>query len=89
MLVLLVVFNASIANNFFMNKPFLKKLGKNIKKYRLEKGLTQDDIGINGISRSMVSLIEIAKSDITATKLKILADNLGIKVKDLFDFEDK
>ena len=71
-----------------MNKPYLKKLGKNIKKHRLEKGLTQDDLGINGISRSMVSLIEIAKSDITATKLKIIADNLGISVKDLFDFED-
>ena len=70
-----------------MNKPYLKKLGENIKKYRLEKGMTQDDLGINGISRSMVSLIEIAKSDITATKLKIIADNMGIKVKDLFDFE--
>ena len=70
-----------------MNKPYLKKLGENIKKYRLKKGMTQDDLGINGISRSMVSLIEIAKSDITATKLKIIADNMGIKVKDLFDFE--
>ena len=88
MLVILVVINASITNNSYMNKPYLKKLGKNIKKYRLEKGLTQDDLGINGISRSMVSLIEIAKSDITATKLKIIADNLGIRVKDLFDFED-
>lgn len=87
--VLLVVINASIANNFFMNKPFLKKLGKNIKKYRLLKGLTQDDLGVNGISRSMVSLVEIAQSDITASKLKIIADNLGIQVKDLFDFEDK
>ena len=88
MLVLLVVFNASITNNFFMNKQFLKKLGNNIKKYRIEKGLTQDDLGINGISRSMVSLIEIAKSDITASKLKIIADNMNIKVKDLFDFEN-
>ena len=88
MLVILVVINASITNNSYMNKPYLKKLGKNIKKYRLEKGMTQDDLGINGISRSMVSLIEIAKSDITATKLKIIADNLGIRVKDLFDFED-
>ena len=49
--------------------------------------LTQDDLGVNGISRSMVSLIEIAKTDVTVTKLKIIADNLGIKVRDLFDFE--
>ena len=84
----LVVFDASIANNFFMNKPYLEQLGKNIKKYRLQKGMTQDDLGVNGISRSMVSLVEIAQSDITASKLKIIADNMGIKVKDLFDFED-
>jgi len=49
--------------------------------------LTQDDIGINGISRSMVSLVEIAKTDITVSKLKIIANNLGLKVQDLFDFE--
>ena len=71
-----------------MNKPFLEQLGKNIKKYRLQKGMTQDDLGVNGISRSMVSLVEIAQSDITASKLKIIADNMGIKVKDLFDFEN-
>lgn len=71
-----------------MNKPYLEQLGKNIKKYRLQKGMTQDDLGVNGISRSMVSLVEIAQSDITASKLKIIADNMGIKVKDLFDFED-
>jgi transcriptional regulator with XRE-family HTH domain len=70
-----------------MNKPYLKCLGKNIKKYRIASGLTQDDIGVNGISRSMVSLVEIAQSDITVSKLKIIADNIGIKVKDLFDFE--
>ena len=84
---LLVVYIASITNNLIMNKHFLKKLGNNIKSKRLEWGLTQDDLGINGISRSMVSLIEIAKTDITASKLKIIADNLGLKVKDLFDFE--
>ena len=83
----LVEYNASIANNFKMDKFFLKKLGNNIKKLRKEKGLTQDDLGTNGISRSMVSLIEIAQTDITVTKLKIIADNLDVKVKDLFDFK--
>lgn len=70
-----------------MNKTFLEKLGNQIKKIRNEKGLTQDDIGINGISRQMVSLIEIARTDVTTTKLKVIADNLGVRVKDLFDFE--
>jgi len=84
----LVVYIASIANNLIMNKSFLKKLGENIKLKRQEKNLTQDDLGVNGISRSMISLIEIAKTDITASKLKIIADNLNLKVKDLFDFEE-
>ena len=87
MLVQLVVYIASIANNQIMNKHFLKKLGKNIQSKRLDRKLTQDDLGVNGISRSMISLIEIAKTDVTVSKLKIIADNLGLKVKDLFDFE--
>ena len=70
-----------------MNKPFLVKLGNHIRKLRKERKLAQDDIGINGVSRQMVSLIELARTDITASKLKAIADNLGVKVKDLFDFE--
>lgn len=70
-----------------MDKSFLKKLGKNIKEIRKSKKLTQDDLGINGVSRSMISLVEIARTDVTASKLKIIADNLNVKVKDLFDFE--
>ena len=69
-----------------MNKPFLEKLAKNLKRLRKERKLTQDDIGVNGVSRAMISLIELAKTDVTVTKLKIIADNLGIEVKDLFDF---
>ena len=49
--------------------------------------ITQDDLGVNGISRGMISLIELAKTDVTITKLKIISENLNIKVKDLFDFE--
>ncbi len=70
-----------------MNKAYLHKFAKHLKKLREAKNLTQDDIGVNGISRSMVGMIETAQTDITVSKLKIIADNLNIKVKDLFDFE--
>lgn len=70
-----------------MNKEYLQKFAKNLKQLRETKGLTQDDLGINGISRSMISLIELVKTDITVTKLKVIADNLNVRVKDLFDFE--
>jgi len=86
--VLLVEYNASITNNLRMNKSFLEKLAKRIKELRAKKNLTQDDIGVNGISRAMISLLELAKTDVTVTKLKIIADNLDVKVKDLFDFDE-
>ena len=70
-----------------MNMAYLQKFAKHLKKLREAKNLTQDDIGVNGISRSMVGMIETAQTDITISKLKIIADNLNIKVKDLFDFE--
>ncbi len=70
-----------------MNKEYLQKFAKNLKKLRTSKNLTQDDLGVNGISRSMISLVETAQTDITITKLKIIADNLNIEVKELFDFE--
>lgn len=83
----LIEYNASIANNLKMNKEYLQKFGKHLKKLRNEKGLKQDDFDCEAISRSMVGLVEIGKTDITVTKLKVIADILGVKVKDLFDFE--
>jgi len=70
-----------------MNKSYLEKLAKRLKELRSQKHLTQDDIGINGVSRAMISLLELAKTDVTVSKLKIIADNMDVKVKDLFDFE--
>lgn len=70
-----------------MNKDYLLLFGKHLKSLRETKKLTQDDIGVNGVSRSMISLLETAATDVTITKLKIIAENLGVKIKDLFDFE--
>ena len=83
----LVVLIASVANNLKMNKDYLQKFAKNLKRLRKEKGFTQDVLASEGISRSMVSLIEIAKTDLTVSKVKLLADTLGVHPRDLFDFE--
>lgn len=86
-MVLVVIF-ASIANNSIMNKLFLQKFAKNLKKIRRQKNMTQDDLAVSDdISRSMISLIETAKTDVTLSKVKIIADTLGIEPKDLFDFK--
>lgn len=70
-----------------MNEEYIKKFAKNLKRIRKEKKLTQDDIAGENISRAMVSLVEIARTDITLTKVKAIADALNVPVKDLFDFE--
>lgn len=73
-----------------MNKEFLQKFAKNLKRIRKEKGLKQDDfLAINGISRSMIAMAETAKTDITLSKLKIIADVLNVEPKELLDFNHK
>lgn len=88
--VTLILYNVSIADNVKMNKEFLQKFAKNLKRIRKEKGLKQDDfLAINGISRSMIAMVETAKTDITLSKLKIIADVLNVEPKELLDFNHK
>lgn len=71
-----------------MNNEYLQKFAKHLKKLRKEKNIKQDDfLAVDGISRSTIAMVETAKTDITLSKLKIIADVLKIKPKDLLDFE--
>lgn len=77
----------SIADNKFVDKEYLQKFAKHLKSVRTSKGITQDDfLAVKGISRSLVAMVETAKTDITLSKLKIIADVLEVKPKDLLDF---
>ena len=71
-----------------MNKEYLQKFAKNLKRLRKERGLTQEDLESDSVSRSMISLVEIVKSDLTVSTAKAIADSMGIPVKTLFDFEE-
>ena len=72
-----------------MNKEYLQKFAKNLKRLRKIQGIKQDDfLAVEGISRSMISMVETAKTDITLSKIKIIADVLKLPPKDLLDFED-
>lgn len=85
----LIFIIVSIADNIKMDKEFLQKFGKNLKKLRKEKNVKQDDfLAVKGISRSTIAMVETAKTDITLSKLKIIADVLGVAPKDLLDFSD-
>lgn len=83
----LIVNIASITNNVLMNKQYLQKLAKRIKEIRTSKNMVQDDLASENVSRGMISLLETGRTDVTVTKLKYIADSLGVKVKELFDFE--
>ena len=73
-----------------MDKEFLQKFANNLKKIRKQKGIKQDDfLNVEGISRSMISMVEIAKTDITLSKLKIIANVLKVSPKDLLDFDEE
>ena len=78
----------SIANNYDVNKEYLQKFAKNLKRLRKERGLTQEGLESDRVSRSMISLIEIVKTDLTISTAKAIADSMGIPVKKLFDFEE-
>ena len=54
-----------------MDKLFLKKVGKQIKTLRNQKGLPQEELACDAvISRSTISMIETAQNDITMSKIK-------------------
>lgn len=83
----LVVVFASKTDNSLVNEEYLEQFANHLKKLRKERGLTQEDLESENVSRSMISLIEIVKTDLTISTAKAIADSLGVKVKDLFDFE--
>ena len=84
----LIVNNVSIVDNLKMNKEYLQKFAKHLKKLRKEKGLVQDGFAnLENISRSTLSMVETGKTDITLSKIKIIADRLGVHPKDLLDFD--
>lgn len=70
-----------------MDKRFLQKFAKHLRSLRKEKGLVQDDFNSNKISRSMYAHIELADTDVTLSKVKAIADRLGVHPKELFDFD--
>lgn len=71
--------------NIPMNKNVKKKFGKNLRKYRKMKGLSQEDLSLElELDGSYIGKVENAKLNITIDKIISIADFLGIEVIDLF-----
>lgn len=72
-----------------MCNNFRQALGKNLRRLRKEKGLTQESLYLeSGISRSHIAMIETGKRDITISALFKISRALNITLDKIFDFDD-
>lgn len=61
-------------------------LGKNIRKYRLDSGLTVEQLALNsGLTYSQVSRIELGKISTSAFAVYILAKSLNVSPSILYE----
>jgi transcriptional regulator with XRE-family HTH domain len=64
----------------------MNNLGRNTKKYRLHKGLTQQMLAFRaGVTRGYISLLESGKKEPTISTLYKIADVLGVEVSKFFE----
>lgn len=63
----------------------INNFSKNVKKYRLEKGYSQEKLAeLCNLHRTYISLIELNKKNISLKNIYIIADALEIEVYKLF-----
>jgi transcriptional regulator with XRE-family HTH domain len=61
-----------------------KAVGATIRKLRLKNGWSQDVFADrSGLNRAHVGEIERGESNVTIQTLKLVADTLGVKIRDL------
>ena len=71
-----------------MNTKILENLGKNIKKYRLNLKLTQEELAEKvGIHPTYVGKLESGKNNPSTIMLYKISRALKISLCDLFDFD--
>lgn len=67
-----------------MNKDIIDVVAENIKKYRLEKGFSQEELADRaGLHRTYISLLERKKKNVSVRILEKIANALEIDIKTL------
>jgi XRE family transcriptional regulator, regulator of sulfur utilization len=62
------------------------QLGKTVRAFRLKRRLSQDVFAErSGLHRAHVGEIERGESNVTIQTLKIIADTLGVRIRDLVE----
>lgn len=68
------------------DKKYLKRVGKNISKFRKAKKLTQEDVCTElEMDKPYLSSIENGRQNPTLLTLKKLADAMGVETKEFLD----
>lgn len=68
-----------------MNKNVKKRFGKNLRKFRRQKKLSQEELSLDlDLDGSYIGKVENAKLNITIDKMISIADYLGVEVVELF-----
>ena len=68
------------------DKKFVKTFGERLRKLRLEKGMSQEELANTAeIPINQVGRIERGEINTTLVTIKALADSLKIKVSEFFD----
>jgi transcriptional regulator with XRE-family HTH domain len=63
-----------------------KKIGKNLKKFRLERGISQEKLAnIAQLDRTYIHSIEKGERNVSVVVLEKLAKSLNISIIDFFD----
>ena len=67
------------------HSDYFKKVGKNIKKLRLEKGMKQIELAYQcDFERQNMQRIEAGKTNVTLKTLLIISESLEVDITDLF-----
>lgn len=72
---------------YLKNETFLKEFGKNLRKIRKSKSITQEKLAFTvGIEISQISRIERGILNTSISTAEAIASAMEIPVKELFDF---
>ncbi len=73
-----------------VDKEFLIALGNRVRELRLQKNITQEELGfLIGNSGKQIGRIERGENNVSSCMLYAISKILKIQLKELFDFEVK
>lgn len=65
--------------------PILEALGQNVRKFRVEQGLSQEQLADSaGLHRTYIGMIERAEKNITLCNIEKIANALSVNIVALF-----